>query len=95
MRLKGWDFLEHMIEDCEDILAAVQNIDEDKNLVLAGKDIVFTAIPKENYKIKGWTLQGMPVEADTTFEIKNLSSDIDICVEFEKDEKNSCSMHTH
>ena len=30
MRLKGWDFLEHMIEDCEDILAAVQNIDEDK-----------------------------------------------------------------
>ena len=60
-----------------------------KNLVLTGKKIVFTAIPKANYKIKEWTMQGAPIMGltDNILEVESLSTNIDVCVEFEEYEK--------
>ena len=55
------------------------------NLVLNGKNIVFSATPVEDYIIKRWTYQGMCVSGNTSnnFEVENLSSNIEVTVEFE------------
>lgn len=54
------------------------------NLLLCGSDIVFTAIPKPGYKICEWKRQGeiIPSYTANTLEIRNLSTDECITVDF-------------
>ena len=53
--------------------------------VVAGKNVVFTAVPAQGYQVKGWTLKG-EAAADNqtnTLTVENLAADTTVTVEFE------------
>ena len=69
------------------VSATVDNVDiASGDDVDAGSEIVFTAEPAPNYKVKEWTLNGTPVADNTTneFVIASLDVDITVTVEFEE-----------
>lgn len=53
--------------------------------VEAGKDVVFTATPAENYRVKAWKVNGVVAEGNTTntLKVENLAAAIGVTVEFE------------
>ena len=53
--------------------------------VAYGKNVVFLAAPANNYRVKGWTLNGSPVSGNTTvnYQYNNLQAAITVSVEFE------------
>ena len=53
--------------------------------------VVFTAIPDDGYKVKGWTLNGTPMASANTLIIDDLTADADVSVEFEQ---KTVSTHT-
>ena len=57
-------------------------IDSDAS-VMDRSYVVFTAIPDDGYKVKGWTRDGSPVAAANTLAVDNLLDDTVVSVEFE------------
>ena len=54
-------------------------------IVEAGKSVVFTATPNNNYRVKGWSLNGAPVNGtNATYTLANLSAASAVTVEFER-----------
>ena len=49
-----------------------------------GKSVVFTATPNENFRVKGWKLNGVAVPGNTTntYTLKNVSKTSEVTVEF-------------
>jgi len=56
------------------------------DVVLSGKNVVFTATPASNYRVKEWTLNGVPVSGNTTnsFTLSNIAAAAIVTVEFEE-----------
>lgn len=58
----------------------------DGDLVEDGKDVVFDALPDEEYRVKEWRVNGVVVPDYTanTYTVEDLSQDINVTVEFEE-----------
>ena len=68
------------------LTASVDNMDiESGAVVMEGENVVFTAKPASNYRVRRWTLNGVPVSGNTTnsFTLSNIVAPATVTVEFE------------